>query len=148
LRDESSLRKTTNLELIYRQADITSILDVYETKLCFIHFSVDTETICNPDMLQTRQNELTDRNNFPFSRSFTPCAQKCDSIPDRNNRFFSLQNDQTGSETHPASSSRSTKSVLFPGAKRRCVQFSTNLHLVPRQVPIGTVYLHSPHMPS
>jgi len=49
LRDVTSLRKTTKLELVYRQADIT--LDVYETKLmCFIHFSVDTETIYNRDM--------------------------------------------------------------------------------------------------
>ena len=125
MRNGSSLRKTTKLELIYCQADI--ILDVHETKLmCFIHFSVDTENICNRDMLLTRQGELTDRNNCPLPHSFTPCAQKCGSIAYRNNRFFSSPKRPDRFWGPPSLLFQEYKECSFPGSKAAvCAIFHT-----------------------
>ena len=124
LLDVSSLRKTPKLELIYCQADI--ILDVHETKLmCFIHFSVDTETICNQDVLITRQNGQTETtSHFHVHLHFV--HRKCGSIPGRNKRFFSSPKSPDRFWDTTSLLFQEYKGCSFPGRKAvECAVFHT-----------------------
>jgi len=76
----------------------------------------DTEITCN----RGRQKQL------PFPRSFIPCAQKCPSIPDRNNRFFSSPKSPNRFWGPPSLLFQEYKECSFPGSKAAvCAVFHT-----------------------